>query len=164
MKLLEQLQRRASKSILNDYNSKCKDRLVKLNLLPVNCWHEYKDLIYLHKYLNEPSTTDASRYVSPKVASATRSKSNVLLQSGFPRTQTFKSSYFNRKVDLWNSLPGSVTSLNSFNSFNASLRKHLFECFTSRFKVHDIYTWRTMCTRCHKQSNLPLNSPCHCCI
>ena len=74
MTLLEQLQRRATKFILNDYSSQHQDRLVKLNLLPVNYWHEYKNLIYLHKYLNEPSSTDAFRYVSIKVASFLRSE------------------------------------------------------------------------------------------
>ena len=165
MKLLEQLQLRATKFFLNDYNSEHRDRLVKLNLLPVNYWHENKDLVYLHKYLNEPSTTDAFRYVSTKVVSAMiLSKNNLLLQSGFAHTQRFKSSYFNRTVDLWNSLPGRIPSINSFNSFKVSLHKHLLECFTLRFKVNDIYTWRTMCTKCHEKSNLALNSACHCCF
>ena len=89
-------------------------------------------------------------------------KNNALLQSGFALTQTFKSSYLNRTVDLWNSLPGRIPSINSFNSFKVSLSKHLLECFTSRFKFNDIYTWRMMCKKCHEQSNLALNSACHC--
>ena len=129
----------------------------------MNYWHDYKKLIYLHKYLNEPSTTDAFRHVSTKVASATRlSKNSVLLQSGFAHTQTFKSSYFNRTVDLGNTFPGLILPINFFNFFNVSLRKHLLECFTPRFKVNDIYTWCMMCKKCHEQSNLALNSACHC--
>ena len=91
-------------------------------------------------------------------------KNYTLLQSGFALTQTFKSSYFNRTVDLWNSFPFRIPSINCLNSFNVSLSKHLLECFTSRFKVKDIYTWRMMCTKCHEQSNLALNSACHCCF
>ena len=67
-------------------------------------------------------------------------KNNALLQSCFALTQTFKSSYFNRTVELWNSFPFRIPSINCFNSFNVSLSKHLLECFTSRFKVNDIYT------------------------
>ena len=131
----------------------------------MNYWHEYKDLIYLHKYLNESSTTDAFCYLSPKFASATRlSKSNVFLQSSFARTQTFRSSCFNQTVDFWNSLHGSITSINSFNSFKVSLHKHLFECFASRFKVNDIYTWLMMYKKCYEQSNLLLHSACQCCF
>ena len=88
-------------------------------------------------------------------------KNNALLQSGFALTQTFKSSYLNRTVDLWNSFPFRIPSISCFNSFNVSPSKHLLECFTSRFKVKDIYTWRIMCTKCHEQSNLALNSACH---
>ena len=85
----------------------------------------------------------------------------MLLQSGFAHTQTFKSSCFNRTVDLWNSLPGLILSINSFNSFKVSLRKHLLEYFTSRLKINGIYTSRMKCTKCHEQSNLALNSACH---
>ena len=91
-------------------------------------------------------------------------RNNAFLQSGFALTETFKSSYFNQTVDLSNSFPFRIPSINCFNSFNVSLSKLLLESFTSRFKVNDIYTWRIICTKCHEQSNLALNSACYCCF
>ncbi len=42
---IEGVQRRATKYILQDYNSSYADRLTKLKLLPISYWYEIKDII-----------------------------------------------------------------------------------------------------------------------
>ena len=54
--LLEHVQRRATKYILNDYTSSYKSRLTKLNLLPLMCIYELHDLIFYIKSYKYPSS------------------------------------------------------------------------------------------------------------
>jgi hypothetical protein len=42
---LEGIQRRATKFILQDYESSYFNRLKKLNLIPISYWHEIKDTV-----------------------------------------------------------------------------------------------------------------------
>jgi len=53
--LLERIQQRATKYILNDYQSTYKSRLEQLNLLPVMYVYELSDLMFLIKSLKSSS-------------------------------------------------------------------------------------------------------------
>ena len=53
IKLLESIQRRATKFILNDFTSDYKSRLIKLNLLPLMMFYELCDII---KSVKSPNT------------------------------------------------------------------------------------------------------------
>ena len=47
----ERIKHQATKYILNlpfVSEESCKDRLIKLDLLPVSYWHEYLDLVFFH--------------------------------------------------------------------------------------------------------------------
>ena len=57
IKLIENVQRRATKFILNDYSSDYKSRLLKLNLLPLTMLYEFYDISFFVKSLKQPSTT-----------------------------------------------------------------------------------------------------------
>ena len=50
--MLEQLQRRVIKFILNDYESDYYDHLLKLNLLPIMYTFELADIVFAIKSLN----------------------------------------------------------------------------------------------------------------
>ena len=52
---IEQIQRRASKYILNDFNSDYKSRLIELNILPLSYWFEFLDLSFLIKSMKVPA-------------------------------------------------------------------------------------------------------------
>ena len=54
MRHLEQIQRRASKFILNDFTSDYKLRLINLNLLPLTMWFELQDIMFLMKAIKLP--------------------------------------------------------------------------------------------------------------
>ena len=51
---LENVQRRATKFILNDYTPNYKDRLITLNLLPLMYWYELQDILFFIKCLQSP--------------------------------------------------------------------------------------------------------------
>ena len=53
--MIEQLQRRATKFILNDYQSCYFDRLVKLQLFPLMYTFEVADIMFAIKALKSPS-------------------------------------------------------------------------------------------------------------
>ena len=53
--MIERIQRRATKYILNDYNSSYKSRLQQLNLLPLMYNFELQDLLFLIKSLKSPT-------------------------------------------------------------------------------------------------------------
>ena len=54
IKRLEQVQRRCTKFILQDYSPTYKSRLRALNLLPLMLWYELQDIMFLVKCLKEP--------------------------------------------------------------------------------------------------------------
>ena len=62
--MIEQLQRRATKFILNDYKSDYYDRLLKLNLLPILYTFKLAEIVFAIKSLKAPcSNFDISKYL-----------------------------------------------------------------------------------------------------
>lgn len=129
---LESVQRRATKFILSlsrysldiDY----KDRLLQLEILPLMYWYELQDILFLVKNLHSPDTMDIFKFVS-FVKSPTRYGSHSKLRRSSTRTTTTKHFYFNRVVNLWNSLPCIDISLSY-----ACIKHFLFEHFWYHFK------------------------------
>ena len=63
--LLERVQRRASKFILNDYSTDYKSRLIKLNLLPLMYIYELMDILFFIKSLKASSDSfDITEFIS----------------------------------------------------------------------------------------------------
>jgi len=54
-----------------------------------------------------------------------RGRDNLTLKKQFARTDVFKFSYFNRIVNLWNSLPNSTCSATSVSNFKRGVREFL---------------------------------------
>ena len=94
--VLEKLQRRATKFILNDYNSDYKTCLSSLNLLPLSMTLELNDIIFFLKSVRSHSPSfDILDYIHFSVSSGIRSSS----------TTSSSNFYFNRLPRLWNCLP-----------------------------------------------------------
>ena len=76
--LLERVQRRATKYILNDYHSPYKSRLIQLDLLPLMYQYELSDLLFFIKSYKTPYPHfDINNYISMKASvSTTRSSSS----------------------------------------------------------------------------------------
>ena len=111
--MLEGVQRGATKFILN-YPSDCyKERLTKLNLLPLEYRRDMKDLIFLFKCKLGLFNIELSDYVKlrpiPKYDLRAYDVNNF---SEFKcRTVYFRSSYFPRVVHKWNSLESNIKYL-----------------------------------------------------
>ena len=102
-KIIEGVQRRASLWILRLKRGDLTyvDRLKKLDLLPLSYDREIKDLIFYYKCRYGQIDLDIDIF-TPIVSSRTRRGSSMYLQSPYCKTSTFKASYFNRIVHLWN--------------------------------------------------------------
>ena len=91
--LLERVQRRASKFLLNDYSSDYKSRMISLNLLPLSMVMELNDILFFLKSLRSPTSAfDILDYVSFCESNTRSSSSHKLNHSHCSSTlssQTF---------------------------------------------------------------------------
>ena len=111
--VLEKIQRRATKFILNDYSSDYKQRLISLHLLPLSMVMELNDVIFLHTPLSAFNILDSSR--------TTRSSTSYKLSHSYSFSTLSSHFYFARLPCVWNSLP-SIDPLNLIsNHSHASL-------------------------------------------
>jgi hypothetical protein len=137
---IERIQRRATRWILRSRIGELsyKERLQTLDMLPLCYVREIQDLVFFYKALHGYVDVDISNYVSFINHHRSRLTLNpsLLLQVPLCRTTTFKNSYFNRTVHLWNSvcrtaLPNNFWTLSSFKNFlhrtYSSLRNSVFE-------------------------------------
>ena len=105
IRALENVQRRATKFILNDYLSNYRFRLVNLNLLPLMMIFELNDIIFFIKCLKKPTEYfDILNYVT-FCSSRTRSSTYFKLRHSLTKKNSVRHFYFNRLPRLWNSVP-----------------------------------------------------------
>ena len=102
----ERVQRRATRWILKErlHESSYKERLIKLNMLPLSYDREIKDLIFFYNCLYGISPIDVNNFVNFIPHNRTRNCFNpeILLKTQSCKTSLFKASYFNRITKLWN--------------------------------------------------------------
>ena len=75
---------------------------------------------FFYKALNGYINIDMSRcfyFYSDTARYPLKGKDSLTLKKNYARTKTFKFSFFNRIVDMWNSLPFYVRSASSISSF-----------------------------------------------
>ena len=120
IKLLEDVQRRASKFILNDYTSDYKTRLLQLSLLPLSMIYELNDICFFVKSIKQPSSSfNILNYVSFSCCNNTRSGSFLKLVQPLVLNNRHKHFFFIRIVCLWNSLPPIDIHTSSYSSIVA---------------------------------------------
>ena len=77
--MLERIQHRATKFILNDYTSSYKSRLLKLNILPLMYQFDYYDILFFVKHIKDPTDSfNILNYVSFSHSSTRSSFHNKL--------------------------------------------------------------------------------------
>ena len=150
--ILEGVQRRATKFILQNYELSYLERLRKLNLLPISYWLEIKDLIFFFKCKQGLYDLDISSFVtfSSHRSSRTRSSKDNLLQVNPCKTSLFRNSFFNRIVFLWNNLSPIIRNFSSVSSFKFQLHSHYSSQLDSSFDVNRMRTWKTYCSKSTK--------------
>ena len=103
--VLEKVQKRGTKFILNDYSLGYKNRLVAIHLLPLMYQLELNDLMFFIKSLKHPSVHfNIKDFISFSKSNTRSSTYNKLIHTKSP-TKSSRHFYFNRLSRLWNSLP-----------------------------------------------------------
>ena len=126
----ERIQRRAIKYILNMpflCEESYRDRLIKLDLLPLSYWHEYLDMVFFFKSVTGLVKVNPTVIPTRCVLSrATRSSSNTNVTLFVPKkckTTTYQRSFFTRTMRIWNALADDIglSETISLSSFKADL-------------------------------------------
>ena len=137
---IEQLQRRATKYILQDYISDYKTRLTKLQLLPLMYILEISDIMFFINSIKSPTSSfNINSYVSFSKCGTRSSALKLRHNTSFTNRQCHF--YFNRICRLWNSLPIINMNLSTFtikNQIKSFLWKHFIDNFnpTDSHKLH----------------------------
>ena len=140
---LKQLQRRATKFILQDYTSDYKSRLLSLNLLPLMMPYELNDIMFLSITLKKRSESfDILKYVALKTSN-TRSGGHKLVHIR-PLNNTHRNLYFLRIVRLWNALPILDLSL-SVDILRNKVKKNLWSYFGPNLVSNNPCSYHFIC-------------------
>lgn len=127
--LLENIQRRATKFILN-YPVKAvaytDRRLIQLNLLPLEFRRDIHDLVLLFKFKVGLLSANFERFLHPSTSRyATRKHDPANFLFDFKHRQYyFTNSYFPRSVKFWNNLPHSFKYVTTVSQFKGLLYEH----------------------------------------
>ena len=155
LKRVENVQRRATKLILK-LPFRCdvtyKTRLQLTNLLPISYWHEFLDIVFFYKAVNNLVFIDSEALPATRQSTrSTRSSSSnaITYIPKRSRTVTYQCSFFIHACRTWNVLPAVLrTSHISLASFKRSLLQYYNKAL-DLYDVDDIRTWRTICPRCN---------------
>ena len=110
--LIEQIQRRATKFILNDYSSDYFDRLKQLNLLPLMYTFELNEIVFTLKSLKYPSPSfNITDYITFADGNTRSSSSGKMVHVRNNNNNAGRHFFFNRIPRLWNALPSIDLSL-----------------------------------------------------
>ena len=165
---IEKVQRRATKFILSlgfltdvPYSSRLKD----LDLLPITYWHEFLDLVLLHKIINNQTVIDVSARPSIALPGKTRSSfddDTIKLIAPFAKTVTFQSSIFIRACKTWNILPNGLRHRNTgLYAFKSGLKLYYKNALLNVYNCDDPHTWKSVCVKC--KGARPLVADLGCC-
>ena len=140
---LENVQRRATKFITNDYISDYKSRLMQLHLLPLMYQYELQDLLFLIKCLqNQPDNINIHDHVN-FVTTSTR-RNNQMLRYNYARTSITRHSFFNRVVRLWNALQP-INIEQPFASIKYQITEIFWTKFLQNFESNNACTYHYIC-------------------
>ena len=156
IKSLEQIQRRATKFILNGHYTDYKSRLLKLHLLPLMMTLELQDILFFVRSLKQSALNSSSFNISQYTSfssNATRSGSHNKLIQPLVKTNRFKNFYFNRLPHLWNALPPIDLQL-SYESIKIKLTALLWNSFVQNFDSNNPCSYH-FCCPCSKCSLMP---------
>lgn len=148
---IERLQRRATKYRLNMnyYNSvPYRDRLIRLNLLPVSYWHELKDLVFYFKCRTNHYKIPINDFVAPHTNVRTTRHSSA------SDVKLFQAGYFNRITKLWYNLPSSVRTSPSSYQFKYSLFKYYNNALNNAYNPDVFNTLKSICCKCCSFCNI----------
>jgi hypothetical protein len=164
---IERVQRRATKYILNlpfRCSESYKDRLVKLNLLPLTYWHEYLDLVFFFKAITGIITVNTGVLPAVRLTRVTRNNNSNVTQfiTRKCKTTTFQRSFFNRATRLWNILANDLQLTLSLplSTFKSILMEYYKNALVQSYDPEDARSWKTICTSCNVARNMSRRLTC----
>ena len=143
-----------------------RDRLIRLELIPLSYWHEYMDLLFFFKAIN--GLVDVIEDVFPKPIIPTRvtrssNTTQLLFRPPKCKTTTFQKSYFARVTRVWNCLPAHLRQPNMLlSTFKRLLRDYYLVALHICYDAEDPKTWKSVCLNCN--CGRSLNSVTNCCF
>ena len=150
---LEQIQRRATKFILNDYDSDYKSLLQTLHLLPLTYRFELNDILFfINSIKNPPRNFNILHYLHFTKGNTRSSSYSKLVHSSIP-TNTGSHFYFIRFPRLWNSLPPLDLTL-SANTLKNTIINFFWSNFSDNFDSSNPCSYHFLCP-CSKCSSTP---------
>ena len=156
--VLEGVQRRATKFILNDYSSDYKSRLQSLHLLPLMYRLELNDIMFFVSSVKNPSPhfNILNYFTFCHHSISTRSATKSKLQLSFSSSSLVHHSFFHRLPRLWNSLP-EIDLSRSIVSIKQFVTERLIDHFNDHFNPDDPCTYHFLCP-CYRCSHFPTSS------
>ena len=123
IRILEKVQRRATRLIHGLENLSYEDRLERTGLYSLECRRQRGDLIETFKILKGLEEIQAEKLFTLSQYPSTRG-GPLKLSKTRSRTDIRKNFFSQRSVNLWNSLPESIKAANTVISFKSSLDRH----------------------------------------
>ena len=123
------IQRRGTKLILGQNDLSYEDRLKRLNMLSLEKRRYLFDVTFLYKALNGYLNIDLTPllyFYCQADPYKFRHVDDYSLKLNFVRTTKFKYSYFNRIVEMWNSLPLEIRLAPSLEAFKSNVKKNSY--------------------------------------
>jgi hypothetical protein len=151
---VEKVQRRATRFICKNNELSYKDRLISLNLLPINYWIEYLDLLFFFKCKLGSINLSLENYVSFCTGRSRRGTAGCFLNTLNAKTSLFRNSFFVRISNLWNALPFDLKSESDMNSFKKKLKSFYFSRLRTVFMPDDTRSYKLICCTCRKINSL----------
>ena len=156
IRCIENVQKRATRFIINDSTLGYKERLMNLNLLPLMMYFEIADIIFMVKCIKAPTPYfNISDYVTFCSAN-TRSSVHLKLKHTKTKTNLLGQFYFNRIPRLWNSLPQIDTSM-SIPTLRCKLHTFFWNHFIENFNPTNVCSYHFVCP-CQKCCRLPIRN------
>ena len=122
-KLVEAVQRRATKLISNISNLSYEARLRYLNLPSLHHGRRREDMITVFKILTGRLNVDKSKFFEMQLNTNTRGHSLKIFKQ-HARTFVKRQSFASRRINDWNMLPSHVVEATSVNIFKNELDRH----------------------------------------
>ena len=152
---IERIQRRATKFILNDYDSNYKTLLLMLKFLPLMYLFELQDIIFQllnHALKYSTKGFNILHHISFSTSN-TRSSSSHKLKHLSHTNNYNRHSFFHRLPRLWNAIP--IIDLHlSISTTKIKLKEYFWNHFVSNFDNEDPCTFHLLCP-CNKCYNSP---------
>jgi ribonucleases P/MRP protein subunit RPP40 len=138
IKLLERVQKRATKMISCVRDKRYEDRLAELKLTTLEERRIRGDMIMTYKMLYGLERVDINKLGLIYNNSSRRGNSKKLLKKGC-RLDIRKHSFSMRIIDKWNSLSEEVVTSTTLNSFKNKYDAHLVKFYKHRVQDHNKY-------------------------